>query len=260
MRTNRDQKKNAFTLIELLVVIAIIAILAALLLPSLAQVRRKAKAVICANNLHQIGLALRLYAGEYEGNVPPLGASHNFAQFSYLMYGCSGWSAQNGFQNLGRLQQKGYIPYHSPVFHCPLQTSILYQYTDGRPPYTADVANGGGNTEIRLLPADVPVIGTWLCGRSSFLGRSFSGFANDNWLTSNLGLLKGSQAIYADIFREPANVISGHGDGVNVLYVDGHVKFKRLDPTQPPLSSVTSFSTTYNSHFDTVLWPYLDDN
>ena len=51
----RHEARKAFTLVELLVVIGIIAILVAILLPTLARVRKQSQATVCLSNVCQIG-------------------------------------------------------------------------------------------------------------------------------------------------------------------------------------------------------------
>ena len=62
--------RTAFTLVELLVVIGIIAILVAILLPSLARARQQAVSIQCLSNLKQIAQAAHLYAAENRGYFP----------------------------------------------------------------------------------------------------------------------------------------------------------------------------------------------
>jgi prepilin-type N-terminal cleavage/methylation domain-containing protein/prepilin-type processing-associated H-X9-DG protein len=87
---------RGFTLIELLVVIAIIAILAAILLPTIERVRSRARRVQCASQLKQIGIAFHSFAHDHNNDFPMkvstnLGGSREFvglvnppgAQFSF---------------------------------------------------------------------------------------------------------------------------------------------------------------------------------
>ncbi len=71
----REKRSNgaAFTLIELLVVISIIALLMALLLPSLQRARNQARAVVCQAHLKQWGTILALYTEDNQGRLPGTG-------------------------------------------------------------------------------------------------------------------------------------------------------------------------------------------
>ncbi len=62
--------RRAFTLVEMLVVIGLIALLLSFLLPMINRVRESANTTVCLSNMHQVGLALHLYAIDNDGTLP----------------------------------------------------------------------------------------------------------------------------------------------------------------------------------------------
>jgi prepilin-type N-terminal cleavage/methylation domain-containing protein len=103
--------RQGFTLIELLVVIAIIAILAALLLPSLSRAKEHGLRTRCISNLHQTGVAMALYADDSNDAIVP----------SDAIMGHDIWFGSSEV-NLGHLIVNKYIPMpmnENHVYYCP---------------------------------------------------------------------------------------------------------------------------------------------
>ncbi|NOS72666.1 MAG: type II secretion system protein [Verrucomicrobia bacterium] len=70
MKTKRTNREIGFTIVELIVVIMVVAVLAALVVPQIARRQRRDSRIGCTNNLKQVSLAFRLWAGDNADKMP----------------------------------------------------------------------------------------------------------------------------------------------------------------------------------------------
>jgi prepilin-type N-terminal cleavage/methylation domain-containing protein len=210
--------RRAFTLVELLVTIGIIAILIAILLPTMNRAREAARRAACLSNLRQVHLHYQLYALDFRDQVP---LGYRVAkQFNSMIY--SGTSRQNVL--FGWLYAHQRWP-DARVFYCPSETSTRLQYNTADNPWppgeetvsTTNVFAGYGCRPEVLIPDDLGV-----SMPAGFRLPKLSEFRN--------------KAIFADLMNSPPRLNQRHKDGLNVLYGNGSARWVRRDSFNDVLS------------------------
>ena len=144
------KKRTAFTLVELLVVIGIIAILVAILLPTLSRAREAAKKTVCLSNMRQLSDYFKLYSVEFNDAIP-IGFMDEKA-FSYLL----NWNNVNGTKvsQMGLLVE-AHLVTNPQTFFCPSEEDPQYSYRPNPPgggfsenPWPFKTVAGGPHTEL----------------------------------------------------------------------------------------------------------------
>ena len=228
---------NRFTLIELLVVIAMIAILTAMLLPSLNKAREKAQTATCLSNFKTIGQATAMYQGDSDDYFPNGGNVGNLTAEPILE---GRW-----YQKLERYTN------NFRVFNCPAMVKVAPGH---------EVANlkgqgvAGWNPAWGQIPRGRAGVGASCCSalNTSQFGNANSGVPNYTVRTRNLidqirtvyknprptlgnvvYVSDGTLAVYSTKFNENYSILQlkyfVHNNQRNILYIDGRAASKGVN-------------------------------
>ena len=214
--------KRAFTLIELLVVIAIIAILAALLLPALSAAKERSRRIQCANNLHQIGIALHLYAEDNRDLLPD--CTTNNPQF----FG-SYWPWDLNTNVVNELITHGVS---RPVLYCPsnpaMNDDAHWNFCDYNPGPIRVV----GYVFLMNGCVQVPE-NLW---RRNILGDNGKSAAQTELVIDAVGSQQGDfMHIEGANVDRTSHVHGNQPTGGNIAFEDGHSEWRNFNQMQPQI-------------------------
>jgi prepilin-type N-terminal cleavage/methylation domain-containing protein len=150
----KSSPHRGFTLIELLVVVAIIAVLIAILLPSLGRARSQAKCLKCQVMLSNMFKGICAYQVEFDGSMMPnnITSAPIFGKYANVWYGplLLGAEYGKGVQGGDTQTFKAATAWLPRVMRCPETEPSNYEWygLDGQPDNHHPTENGVGATDV----------------------------------------------------------------------------------------------------------------
>ncbi len=194
--------RRGFTLIELLVVIAIIA---AILFPVFAKAREKARQTSCLSNGKEIGLAMHMYAQDYDETFPKQEPCHR--DMTTPDWGAGeGWISDKVDPNIR----------NSQIWVCPSRSDLPIGYAFARNP----VSGCRGDFIAALASFDTPASTVIMTDCPDFPDGHprMLGFVPVQWSDNTKPPCTPAICQWPD---------PRHNEGSNCLYCDGHVQWQR---------------------------------
>jgi prepilin-type N-terminal cleavage/methylation domain-containing protein/prepilin-type processing-associated H-X9-DG protein len=228
------KRRRGFTLVELLVVIAITAVLAAILFPVFAQARAAARKASCTSNLHQLAMGFTQYFQDYDETFPANGVTHV--------------QSVDDAQRLWYSQIQPYVK-NNGVLHCPADnvTNAQRTFSDALPAehnrpglpalsYGANwdmmsaATSGRPAARIAALRYPSQTLLVSDCTEPWAFGPVYTDGLGVRW--SHIAYANGPPVAVSVTVYHGGRAGMGHerhGDGSNIAFFDGHVRFLRAD-------------------------------